>query len=132
MLSEHLEGVIVKSPYNIWKDVRATDMVKFKAELDCDLRVIAVETASGKYEGMLGALVCESDDHKVQVKVGTGYTDEMRSEFIKQDLIGKIVTITYNARIKDKNRPDVDSLFLPRFVEFREDKDVTNTSEEIK
>lgn len=132
MLSEHLEGVIVKSPYNIWKDVRATDMVKFKAELDCDLRVVAVETATGKYQGMLGALVCESDDHKVQVKVGTGYTDEMRSEFIKQDLIGKIVTITYNARIKDKNRPDVDSLFLPRFVEFREDKDTTNTSEEIK
>lgn len=132
MLSERLEGVIVKSPFNVWKDVRATDCVKLKAELDADLRVIAVEKASGKYEGMLGALVCETDDHNVQVKVGTGFTDQQRQELITQDLVGKIVTVVYNARIQDKTRPDVDSLFLPRFIEFREDKSVTNTSEEVK
>ena len=81
---------------------------------------------------MLGAMVLESDDGKVRVSVGTGFTDDQRKKFFDRNLVGKIVTVVYNSRIKDKNREDVDSLFLPRFVEIREDKDVTNTSEEIK
>ena len=81
---------------------------------------------------MLGALVCETDDHKIQFKVGTGFTEQQRVDLNTDDIIGKIVTVQYNMRIKDKNRPDVDSLFLPRFIEVRYDKDVTNTSEEVK
>ena len=126
------EGIILKNPNNLWKNVRATDQIKMKLELDADLRIVDLEEASGKYAGMLGAMVLESDDGKVRVSVGTGFTDDQRKKFFDRNLVGKIVTVVYNSRIKDKNREDVDSLFLPRFVEIREDKDVTNTSEEIR
>ena len=47
-----------------------------------------------------------------------------------RDLLGKIVAVKYNARIKN-NRGD-ESLFLPIFVEIREDKDVADSSKLIK
>jgi hypothetical protein len=45
-----------------------------------------------------------------------------------------IVAVIYNERIssQDKNRAGVDSLFLPRYAEFRSDKTVANSSAEIK
>lgn len=132
MVEHGREGVIIKSPNNIWKNVRATDTLKLKAENDVDLLCTDWEPGSKRFEGMLGAIVCQSRDGKVVVKVGTGFTEEQRSTIKKEDIVGKIVTVTYNLRIKDKNRPDVDSLFLPRFVEIREDKDVADSSENIK
>ena len=127
-----LEGVILKSPNNVWKDTRATDQIKMKEELDADLRIVEVVEGTGKYRGMMGALVLESDDKMVRVSVGTGFTDEQRKEYFTDSLLDKVVTVTYNMRIKDKNRMGVDSLFLPRFIEIREDKNVTNTDKEIK
>ena len=132
MISQGKEGVIVKSPRAVWKNVRSTECVKLKAELDIDARCIGKELATGRFEGMLGALICETDDHKVQFKVGTGFTEQQRIDLNTDDIIGKIITVRYNGRIKDKNRPDVDSLFLPRFIEVRYDKDVTNSSEDVK
>ena len=47
--------------------------------------------------------------------------------------MGKIVTVKYNERISSKsaNRNGVDSLFLPRFECFRDDKLVADSSDEI-
>lgn len=132
MISQGKEGVIVKSPRAIWKNVRSTECIKYKAELDADLRIENILNGTGRFEGMLGALVCRSDDGKVQVKVGTGFTEQQRVELNTRDIIGKIVTVMYNARIKDKNRVDVDSLFLPRFTEIREDKEIPDSSADIK
>ena len=126
------EGVILKNPHNIWKNVRSTEQIKMKLELDADLRVVDLEEGTGKYEGMLGAMLLESDDGKVCVSVGTGFSDEQRKAYFDRSIVGKIATIVYNSRIKDKNRPNVDSLFLPRFIELREDKTETNSSEQIK
>lgn len=126
------EGVILKNPHNIWKNVRSTEQIKMKLELDADLRIVDLEEGTGKYEGMLGAMLLESDDGKVCVSVGTGFSDEQRKAYFDRSIVGKIATIVYNSRIKDKNRPNVDSLFLPRFIELREDKTETNSSEQIK
>lgn len=130
------EGVIVKARTMVWKDTRSTQAVKLKAELDCDLKIVAVNPSKegGKYEGLMGAIVCESADGKVRVGVGTGFSDEDRRWFMenKDRVIGKIVSVCYNMRVRDKNRPDVDSLFLPRYVELREDKEVADGSDTIK
>ena len=130
------EGVIVKSPLMLWSDVRSREAVKFKAEEECDLRIVEVNDSKegGKYDGLMGAIVCESADGLVRVGVGTGFSDEDRAWFMKNKdaVIGRIVTVGYNARIKDKNRDGVDSLFLPRFLELREDKDIADTSDAIK
>lgn len=131
-INEKEEGCVVKSPNNLWSDTRATDMAKMKNVLDADLVVVGVEKGSKgtQFENALGNLICESSDGKVHVGVGTGFTEKDRFDFIKENLVGKIVTIGYNARIKNKEN-DIDSLFLPRFVCFRTDKSVANASDEI-
>ena len=130
-LGEGKEGVIVKSKNNLWKNVRATDQIKLKAEEECDLRVVGYEVGTGKYEGMLGALICESECGKLQVGVGTGFTDKERKEITEESVIGKIATVGYNMLIDDKKR-ETKSLFLPKFIEIREDKSVADTLEQIK
>jgi ATP-dependent DNA ligase len=130
-LAEGQEGTILKSKTNIWEDKRSKEQIKFKGELECDLVVVNWEEGTGKNVGRLGALVCESSDGLIQVNVGSGYSDEQRKEFTKQAVLGKVVTVKYNARIKDRG-DGVERLFLPTFIEMREDKDIADSSKKIK
>jgi hypothetical protein len=129
-LADGLEGLILKDGSGVWEDKRAKHQIKFKGELECDLKIVDVEDGTGKYEGMLGAIVCESSDGIVKVNVGSGFNDAHRKSLTKKDLLGKIVAVKYNARIKNKLGDE--SLFLPIFIEVREDKDVADSSKEIK
>lgn len=124
------EGIILKDIHAPWEDKRSKSLIKFKGELECDLKIVDVEDGTGKYEGLLGALVCESEDGVIKVKVGSGFNDEDRAKIKKQDVLGKVVAIKYNARIRSKH--EVESLFLPIFVEIREDKDKADSSRSIK
>ena len=129
-LADGQEGIILKSKTAIWEGKRSKAQIKFKGELECDLRVVGWEEGTGKNVGRLGALVCESEDGVIQVNVGSGYSDEQRDAFDKS-VIGKIVTVKYNARIKDKGE-NAERLFLPIFIELREDKDEADISAKIK
>ena len=124
-----LEGIILKDGSGVWEDKRSKTQIKFKGELECDLKIIAVEQGTGKYAGMLGAIICESSDGIVKVNVGSGFKDEQRKT-LGAELVDKIVAVKYNARIKNKQGEE--SLFLPIFVEIRDDKDVADSSKEIK
>jgi hypothetical protein len=77
---------------------------------------------------MLGAIICESADGVVKVRVGSGFNDDQRKTYGKE-LLDKIVAVKYNMRIKNKLGDE--SLFLPIFIEVRDDKDVADTSEVI-
>lgn len=131
-LNQGQEGIILKDLHSPWQDKRVKHQIKFKGELECDLKIVGVEEGTGKYAGMLGALQCESDDGVVKVSVGSGFNDEHRTSLwrIREKLLGKIVALKYNARIKNKQGGD--SLFLPIFLEIREDKDVADKSKDIK
>ena len=129
-LAQGLEGIILKDGSGVWEDKRVKHQIKFKGELECDLKIVDVEEGTGKYEGMLGAIVCESSDGIVKVNVGSGFNDAHRKSLKKKDLVGKVVAIKYNARIKNKLGDE--SLFLPIFIEVREDKDVADSSKDIK
>ena len=130
LLSEGQEGIILKCRKGIWEDKRSKTQIKFKGELECDLKIVAVEEGKGKAAGMLGAIVCESADGVVKVNVGSGFTEEHRKNYWKENLVDKIVAIKYNMRIKNKQGED--SLFLPVFIELRDDKDVADKSKDIK
>jgi hypothetical protein len=131
-LSLGYEGIILKDGSGVWEDKRAKHQIKFKGELECDLKIVAVEEGSGKYAGMLGAMICESSDGVVKVSVGSGLNDEHRINLwhIKQEILDKIVAVKYNTRIKNKQGEE--SLFLPIFIELRDDKDVADSSKDIK
>ena len=135
LLADGQEGIILKDKAGIWENKRAKHQIKFKGEMECDLEIIAVEEGTGKYAGKLGAVVCRSrpeDGKCLTVNVGSGFNDAHRTDLwaIRDQLIGKIVAVKYNMRIQ--NKAGEESLFLPIFVEVRDDKDVADSLGDIK
>jgi ATP-dependent DNA ligase len=129
-LGEGQEGIILKTREGIWEDKRAKHQIKFKGEYECDLICTAWEEGTGKNVGRLGALQLESACGKLKVGVGSGFNDNDR-DTIKPDVVGKIITVKYNAIVDDKTK-DTKSLFLPIFLEVREDKDTADTLDKLK
>lgn len=129
-LEKGQEGIILKTKDGIWENKRSKAQIKFKAELDCDLVVTGYEEGTGKYQGQLGALICESADGLLKVNVGSGFTDEQRKELTPKNTVGKIAAVRYNSVIKSKTGDN--SLFLPRIIEIRLDKDKADLLKNIK
>ena len=134
-LADGQEGIILKDMSGVWEDKRAKHQIKFKGELECDLEILAVEEGTGKYAGRLGAVVCASrpeDGKRITVSVGSGFNDDHRTNLwdIRDSLIGKIVAVKYNMRIQNKQGEE--SLFLPIFVEVRDDKTIADSIGDIK
>jgi ATP-dependent DNA ligase len=123
-LAEGEEGLVLKDPKGPWEDKRVKHQVKMKAELEADLKITGFLPGAGKYEGKIGSLLVETADGKVKTAVGTGLTDEERS-LAFTEFENKIVAVKYNALITDK-KTGLKSLFLPVFVEIREDKTVAD------
>ena len=135
LLAQGQEGIILKDKRGIWENKRAKHQIKFKGEQECDLEIVAVEEGTGKYVGKLGAVVCRSRSENgiaLTVNVGSGFNDAHRTDLwaIRDQLVGKIVAVKYNMRIK--NKAGEESLFLPIFVEVRDDKDVADSIGDIK
>jgi ATP-dependent DNA ligase len=133
VVAEGGEGVICKNEH-FYETKRCTSWIKFKQIQDCDLKVTGWEEGTGKRTGYIGSLICESECGKLKVNVGSGFTDsdlsQMNERIKNNELIGKIAVVRYNERITDKYGNE--SLFLPRFIEIREDKNIANLINEIK
>lgn len=129
LYSKGEEGTILKDFASVWENKRSKYQIKMKGILTCDLQVISVEEGTGKNTGKLGALVCASSDGKIEVNVGTGFTDQDRAEKF-EFWLGEIVEVQYNAKITSKSN-DKMSLFLPRFVQVRNDKNQADSVENI-
>jgi DNA ligase-1 len=115
------EGVICKNDH-LYECKRSKSWVKFKEVNECDLVIKGWYPGEGKREGFIGGLICTDLSETLNVKVGSGFTDEdLKALSVNPDaLLGKICSVQYNVTITDKF--DNRSLFLPRFVEIRSDK----------
>ena len=130
-LAKGEEGTILKSKTAFWEGKRSKEQIKFKGELDCDLICVDWEEGTGKNKGRLGALVLESACGQLRTNVGTGFNDEHRDMFTRENTVGKIVSVKYNSKIKDKGNSGW-ALFLPVFLEIREDKIKADRLDKIK
>ena len=115
------EGVICKDN-EVYECKRSKSWVKFKEVNDCDLLVTGWYPGEGKREGLIGGFILTDLSSTLNVRVGAGFTD-LDLKTLSEDPdshIGKVVAVQYNVVITDKhgNR----SLFLPRFIEVRNDK----------
>jgi DNA ligase-1 len=121
VLANGYEGLILKKWSHKYTYKRSKDWIKLKAVDTADLVCVSIEEGTGKYEGMIGALVCEGlvKDHWVRVSVGSGLTDNDRDKRAIDYLYHKI-EIKYNTIIQDRVTEEY-SLFLPRFVTIRGD-----------
>lgn len=126
------EGVIVKDLNAPYSFTRSDDWLKVKNISEADLRIVGFTKGTGKRTNTIGAIVVESKDRKIQVSVGSGLTDSDLEYFSKhQDkLVGRIITVAYNEIITDKDGNY--SLFLPRFIELRNDKTEADSFDKIK
>lgn len=133
LYSQGEEGIILKEKDIIWKDGKPKGCVKIKAELECDLRAVEFKEGSGAYENMCGTIVCVSEDDKLKVGVKPRTPLQAQEIWNNQDkYLNQILSVKYNARIKRKDE-EVESLFLPVFIEWRiNDKDVADNLEQIK
>lgn len=84
---------------------RSPVLLKLKAALDAEARVVAHIAGKGKYAGMMGAIELQTSTG-IRFKLGTGFSDEQRR---KPPAIGSTVTYTYR---------DTTPSGKPRFASF--------------
>lgn len=84
---------------------RSDVLLKVKTWLDAEAKVIGHAPGQGKYRGMLGALLVETEDGR-RFRIGTGFTDAVRRA---PPPVGTLVTYRY--RELNKNG-------LPRFASY--------------
>ncbi len=117
------EGIMIKVPDAVYECKRSTSWLKQKPFIEVSLTVIGTEEGTGKNEGRLGAIICEGEDDgkAISVNVGSGFTDDQRTEFWmgKEDLVGQIVEIRADAATLSQDSEQTWSLRFPRFLRFR-------------
>ena len=118
-----LEGIMIKDQGAPYECKRSSAWMKWKPVITVDLAVVDIQEGTGKYEGSFGSFICEGvDDGKlIRVHVGSGITDDQRSEYWKnrKKLKGMVVEIMADAVTKNQSDDDTYSLRFPRFVRFR-------------
>jgi DNA ligase-1 len=122
-IDDGYEGIMIKDVDAVYECKRSASWLKQKPFIEVSLTVTAVEEGTGKNEGRLGALICEGvdDGKKIQVNVGSGFTDDQRTDYWsdKDALLGQVVEVRADAATRSQDSDDVWSLRFPRFLHFR-------------
>lgn len=131
--SQGAEGLMINTASAKYEHKRTNSLLKYKQVQTMDMKVIDWEYGVGKYECMVGNLVCEivtKDGKYITCKVGSGLTDEQRLEWaLKPDLIlGKIVEVAYFSVSQNATTDGTMtySLRFPRIKSVRRDKIITS------
>lgn len=141
------EGAVLKNLSMGWKSHTSPEQLKMKSEKETDLEIVGYVPGTGENVGGIGSLCCVSSCRNLKVDV-SGLTKVMRGiERVDENdsskgwkviegfdcncYNGKIITVKFNEAIQSESK-DTYSLFLPRFVEIRHDKNEADDLETIK
>lgn len=132
MLERGEEGTILKNIHSTWENKRSKNCVKFKVVIQTTMKVCDFLVGKEKYANSLGSIVCESSDGMVRVNVGSGLSDEDRQLIWnnQSEYKEKFIEIESNGLILADD--GTYSLFLPRFIEVREDKTEADSFDTIQ
>jgi DNA ligase-1 len=115
------EGIMIKDPQAVYECRRSVAWLKLKPFIEVSLSVVGFEEGTGRNAGKLGAVICEGEDdgRKIQVNVGSGFSDADRDSYYesKQSLLGQIIEVRADA--VTQNQDGTYSLRFPRFLRFR-------------
>lgn len=115
------EGLILNISDGKYQCKRTDVLLKIKTMNTMDCRIIGFEEGTGKYEGVLGALLLDYKGY--ELRCGSGFTDEDRKEIWdnKEKYLGKIAEIQYFR--ESRNQDGGLSVSFPVFICVRHDKD---------
>jgi len=130
VLNRGEEGTILKAADGKWKDGKPNWQVKFKLEMDVDLKIVGFNYGTGKNANVISSLKAESSDGKV-VTQPQGITEEMMQYITdnQSNLLNTILECTCSGLSKD--REGNYSLLYPRLKRLRDDKNTCDTLESI-
>lgn len=131
IMNRGLEGTIIKEASAIFRDGTSNQQLKLKLEIDVEVRATGfLEGTPGTVrEKTFGSITFETDDGLIKGRT-SGFTNDQLEDFNsrREEIIGKIMTVTCNDITKGRDN-DHHALSHPRFVEFRDDRDDTDTLE---
>ena len=115
------EGVMYKSPSHYYNYKRSLEWEKLKPDDSADLKVIEYIPGEGRFKGYMGSLRVQGmiGYKVVTAKVGTGFSFAIRS-VPREEWIGRTVEVKYMHITESEGQY---SLYAPRFVRIRPDKD---------
>ncbi len=99
------EGLMLHHSDALYHAGRNSDLLKVKPYYDAEARVLAYIPGKGKYTGLMGAILVETNKG-LQFKIGSGFTDKQRST---PPAINSIITYTYHGKTLKG---------IPRFASF--------------
>jgi DNA ligase-1 len=105
------EGVMLRKPGSLYEGKRSSTLLKVKSFTDEEGRLVGYSDGTGKYKGMVGALILKISGD-VEVMVGTGLDDATRA---KPPKIGSMIKFKYF----EKSAAGVPR--FPVFIEVRTD-----------
>lgn len=123
-VEQRKEGIMVKTLNHPYEPKRSKHWCKIKRQYTISMEVVEVQEHKKKC-GHIGALIVQSSDGKIKGKVGSGLNDEDR---MNMDFVGSIVEVKIHDLTVKKGEY---SMYLPRFVEIRNDKEEADSSEKI-
>ncbi len=86
------EGIVVRNENAPYKNGRSGEILKLKKFKDSECKVVKLQNGKGKFEGLLGSLICVDIFSNIEFKIGSGFSDEQRSNPPK---VGTIITYKY-------------------------------------
>ena len=121
MVAQGSEGIMINLCNAKYEFKRTNALLKCKKFSDADLEIIGFEEGTGRLTGTLGAILVRYKKGNV-VKVGSGFTDEMRAEIWADTskYLNRICTVKYFEETTNKDNGI--SLRFPTFVSIRTDK----------
>jgi len=114
IVKDGYEGIVMKYPKWKWERTksRKVEFCKWKKRPTADLLCVGVTDGTGKYEGMIGALILQDSKGRV-VNVGSGLNDNDRARS-PYYFIGTVAEIEYEQIM--------DTYIQPTFITIRSDK----------
>ena len=85
------EGVVVRNPNTLYQTGRLSSALKVKQYLDAECTVLEILPGKGKYQNMMGSVLCQTDSGK-KLKIGSGFKDKDRAN---PPAIGSKITFKY-------------------------------------
>jgi len=133
MLKAGQEGSIIKLGSMKWEDGDSVGQIKLKQETVVELKVVGFREGRGKNASLFGSIIGQTEDGLLEVGV-SGIKDALRKHISenRELYLGKIMAVKGNGVMSPQ--PDTDgkySMYLPRLVEFRDDKMVADTLQQV-